>query len=165
MSKAKSKVTVADLVDSDDSSVDDPDTDVPADDDLVAVPVAPEDVDDDDEVVPDDVFEGEPPTTQREHIKVFVIVKPENMRTSSTMSLFEMTEHNSIRATQISQWNNCMVDTTGLSDPIEMAKRELMMRRSPMTLRRHVGDRVVNGKVESYIECWSPNDMVFATNY
>lgn len=94
-----------------------------------------------------------------------IIIKPEERRTSSTMSRYEMTEHVSIRATQISQYNNCMVDITGLDDPVKMAKRELMMRMSPLVLRRHVGDALLNGEMCSYYEYWSPNEMAFAVTY
>ncbi len=101
-----------------------------------------------------------------DHNKVIVIVKPENRRTSSFMSKFEQTEHISIRATQIAQHNNCMVDITGLDDPIKMAKRELMMRMSPLVIERHVGEmRNKNGEIESYYEHWSPNEMSFSTVY
>lgn len=99
--------------------------------------------------------------------KEIIVVKPENRRTSHILSKYEMTEIVSIRATQISQHNNCMVDTTGLDDPIKMSKLELMSRRCPLVLRRHVGD-VVNaktGEMESYYEWWSPNEMQFAVTY
>ena len=94
-----------------------------------------------------------------------IIVKPEERRTPSVMSKFEMTEHVSIRATQIAQYNNCMVDITGLDDPVKMAKRELMMKMSPLVLRRHVGDSVLGGETTSYYEYWSPNEMTFAVSY
>jgi DNA-directed RNA polymerase subunit K/omega len=96
-----------------------------------------------------------------------IVVKPEKRKTSHIMSLFEMTEYISIRATQISQYNNCMVDTTGLTDPIDMAKRELMMRKCPLVLRRHVGYRKnkLTGVAESYFEYWNPSNMQFAKEY
>lgn len=99
-------------------------------------------------------------------IKIIIVVKPENYCTSDVMSLFEMTENNSMRATQISQTGQCMVDTTGLTTSLDMAKRELMMRRSPLTVRRHVGDLANDkGEVESYYEVRTPNDMIFSTVY
>lgn len=107
---------------------------------------------------------GASPET-RQHVKVVVIVKPENMRTSSIMSLFEMTEYVSIRGHSIAKYGNCTVDATGLSET-DAAKRELMMRRSPLVIRRHVGDLVdENGQIESYYERWNPNEMIFATTY
>ena len=172
MSKTKKRaepVKVADATDeSSASSDDDVDTEIPAD-------IAIDALDEDDVAEPsDDEDAAEPPVDvietpglvrAQDDIKVIVVVAPEKMRTPSTMSLFEMTEHGSIRGAEISRWNNCMVDTTGLDDPVDMAKRELMMRRSPLELRRHVGDLVVDGKVESYYEIWSPNDMIFSTHF
>lgn len=99
--------------------------------------------------------------------KVIVVVKPENRRTSNVMTKFEMTECVSIRATQIAQYNNCMVDTTGLDDPIKMSQREISMRMSPLTLRRYVGEKKneKSGEIETYYEYWSPNEMTFSTVY
>lgn len=99
--------------------------------------------------------------------KEIIVVKPENRRTSHILSKYEMTELVSIRATQISQFNNCMVDITGLDDPIKMAKREISLRKSPLILRRHVGDLKdpKTGEIQSYYEYWDPNQMQFAVQY
>jgi len=97
--------------------------------------------------------------------KEIIVVKPENRRTSHILSKFEMTEIISIRATQISQHSNCMVDITGLDDPIKMAQAELMSRRCPLILRRHVGDLKVRGEIQSYYEYFSPNEMQFSVSY
>lgn len=97
--------------------------------------------------------------------KEVVVVKPENRRTSSVMTAFEMAECNSFRGTDIARNNNCLVDTTGLTDYMDMAKRELMMRMCPLTLRRFVGERIRDGIVEEVYEWWSPNEMTFAVTY
>lgn len=99
--------------------------------------------------------------------KEIIIVKPENCRTSDILSKYEMTELVSIRATQISQFNNCMVDTTGLDDPIKQAQRELMLRMTPLTLRRHVGDvrNKTTKEMESFYEMRDPNTMVYSVTY
>lgn len=101
------------------------------------------------------------------HIKEIVVVKPENRRSSHILSKFEMTEIVNIRATQISQYNNCMVDITGLDDPILMSKRELMMRMCPLTLRKHVGDvrDSKTGEIRSYYEIFDTNEMMFSVTY
>jgi hypothetical protein len=52
-----------------------------------------------------------------------------------------------------------MTDTTGLTDPIAMAKKELSDRRSPLIIRRHVGDVIVDQRRTSYYEEWQPNEM------
>ncbi|QYB17505.1 putative DNA-directed RNA polymerases I, II and III [Pacmanvirus S19] len=99
--------------------------------------------------------------------KEIIVVKPENRLTSHVMSKFEQTELVSIRAVQISQFNNCLVDITGLDDPILMAKRELMMRKCPLIIRRKVGElkNPKTGKLEEYYEYWSPNEMQFSVEY
>ncbi len=83
------------------------------------------------------------------------------------MTQFEMVEHVGKRAAQIARFNNCMVDITGLDDPIMMAKRELMMGKSPLILRRKVGyerDKVTGLYVEAY-EYWDVNKMKFAIEW
>lgn len=96
-----------------------------------------------------------------------VIVHPDDRRTSDILSKFEMTEIISIRATQISQFNNAMVDIAGLTSPIDIAKRELMNRMCPLMLRRMVGElkNEKTGVLELYAEDWCPNDMIFSTTY
>lgn len=96
----------------------------------------------------------------------YKVVAPDQRRTSNILSRFEMTEVVSIRARQIEEHNNCIVDTAGLDDPILMAKRELMMRKCPLTLSRYVGDkRAADGVVYAYYEYWDPNEMQFSTQY
>lgn len=97
------------------------------------------------------------------HNRVITVVKPDERRTSNIMSRFEMTAHTSIRATQIATYDNCMIDHTGLDDPIRMAEIELMLRKSPLTLRRPVGEiRKYNGEIEYFYEFWDPNTMGFS---
>lgn len=99
------------------------------------------------------------------HIKEIIIVKPENRITSNVMSKFEMTEYVSIRTAQIAEYNNCMVDITGLDDPVNMAKRELMQRKCPLMLRRSIGRRLIKGEYVQHYEDWNPAEMTFAVIY
>jgi DNA-directed RNA polymerase subunit K/omega len=106
----------------------------------------------------------------RTYIKEVIVVKPENRITSDKLSKYEITEMISIRAMQIAQYNNCLVDIGGLTDPIDMAKREIMMRMCPLILRRDMGTRVdasdpKNPKEITYQEWWSPNEMQFPVAY
>lgn len=101
-----------------------------------------------------------------EYNKEIIVIKPENRKFSQILSKYEMTELVSIRATQISQYNNCMVDITGLDDPIAMAQRELRMRKCPIMVRRTAGDiKDASGEVRTYVEDWDPNFMQFAVDY
>lgn len=99
--------------------------------------------------------------------KELIVVKPENMITSNVLTSYNMTEIVSIRATQIAKFNNCLVDVSDLTDPIKMAKRELMMRKCPLTLRRIVGEikDPKTGELQSYVEFWDVNTMQFAVEY
>ena len=90
-----------------------------------------------------------------------VAVSPEKRITSNVMSKYEITECISIRSTQIAQYNNCLVDVSDLSDPILMAKRELMMRMCPLLLRRYVGTR----DNFEYYEYWNPNEMTLMVGF
>lgn len=96
-----------------------------------------------------------------------IIIKPENRITTDTLTKFNMTEIVSIRAAQIAKFNNCLVNTDGLTSAVAMAKRELMMRKCPLKLRRVVGTVCDHAKKEviTYIEVWSPNDMKFAIHW
>jgi len=99
------------------------------------------------------------------HIAEVVIVKPENRLTTNVMSKYEMTEYVSIRTEQIAEYNNCMADITGLDDPVDMAKRELMERKCPLMLRRYVGRRLIKGEYVQFYEDWNPAEMTFAVHY
>jgi DNA-directed RNA polymerase subunit K/omega len=92
------------------------------------------------------------------------IVHPDDRMTSEVMSLYEQAECTGIRAQQIATYNNCLVDNN-LSDPLEMAKFELMQRKCPLVLRRKVGELRENGANVEYFEEWDPNGMIFAVDY
>lgn len=95
-----------------------------------------------------------------------IIVAPENRRTSNIMSVYEMTENVSIRATLIEKYADCFVDVSDLDEPIAMARRELMMRMSPLKLERCVGSRTKeDGSVVVYYEVWNPNEMQFSMHF
>lgn len=96
-----------------------------------------------------------------------VVRKDENNLTTDVLSIYEMTNIVSIRATQISTNLNPMVDVSDLQDPILMAKRELMMRKCPLIVRRFVGEKknAKTGKYELVYEFRNPNTMIFSTIY
>jgi len=104
--------------------------------------------------------------TESEYVREIVVVRPENRLTSNILSSFETTDIISIRATQIAQFNNCMIETVGIDDPIKMAEMELMARKCPLVLVREVGSvRQPNGQVQQYVEHWSPNHMTFSQTF
>lgn len=104
---------------------------------------------------------------ESEGAREIIIVRSENRITSDILSKFEMTEIISARGTSIARNNDCFVSIEGLESPIDMAKRELMMRMCPLIVRRYVGDRFdeKKNKVLSYYEYWNPNEMQHQVSY
>jgi DNA-directed RNA polymerase subunit K/omega len=100
-----------------------------------------------------------------DHSTDVIVISPENRRTSNRLSKYEMTEIVSIRAQQIAEYNNPMIDIGILDDPIEIAKKELMMRKCPLMLRRVVGEKEVDGLIHQFCEDWDPNTMTFTVVY
>jgi len=121
---------------------------------------------DESEEIYDDTADADGDTTS-EYIEIVMVVRDEDRRTSQLMSTFEAAEVTSIRATQISQGEPCFVDVSDLTDPLLMAKREFMMRASPLVLRREVGDRINRrtNKKEKWIEFWCVREMTYPVTY
>jgi DNA-directed RNA polymerases I, II, and III subunit RPABC2 len=94
-----------------------------------------------------------------------IIITGDDRITTSKMSMFEITELISIRGEHISKFADCYVSINGLSDPMDMAKRELMARKCPLVIHRHIGDMTVNGELQLYYELWYPNEMQFPVVY
>ncbi len=73
-----------------------------------------------------------------------------------------------IRTRQISLHNNCFANNIPLSadTAVKRAKLELMQRRSPLLIQRHVGERINReGRIQKYVEIRNPNEMVFIKDY
>lgn len=135
-----------------------------ADDDIDADDIDVDDVDADAAAAAS--IEAPPRDARRppDIIREIVVVADDHRITSQLLSSFEMTEIVSIRATQISQFNNCMVSNE-YDDPIKQAQLELMKRKCPLILIREVGERMVDGKLATHVEQWLPNTMTFAVHY
>lgn len=96
-----------------------------------------------------------------------VRIVPEHLRKSpARLSQYEMTEIVGIRASQIEKTGHCLVDITGLDNEIDMAKRELLMRKCPLLLRREVGRTIEDDpdapggkKVVIHVEVFDVNAM------
>lgn len=80
------------------------------------------------------------------------ICPPDERRTSHRLGQAEMTAALIYRATQIEKNPKVFTDVTGLTDPIEMAKKEFRDRKCPLTLRRFISP--------TYCEEWNVNEMV-----
>jgi hypothetical protein len=93
------------------------------------------------------------------------IVKDEHRVTSQVLSPFEQTKILSIRINQLAAEGIAMCDITDLSDPARIAKRELMMRKTPIMLRRYVGYINTDAGKRHCYEDWNPNVMEFSVIY
>jgi len=67
------------------------------------------------------------------------IVKTNERITSNILTIYEFVELISIRATQISNGSYIITDITGLSDPMEMAKKEILDNKTPLYIKRYIG--------------------------
>lgn len=87
-----------------------------------------------------------------------IYVMPSNQRiTSEKLSEYEIAEIINIRAVSISNGGVVFTNVDGLSDPIEMAKKELIDRKCPLYIKRQVG----MNSTGIFIEKWSPNECSF----
>lgn len=84
--------------------------------------------------------------------KVQFIVKGDDKITSNILTIYEITELIGIRATQISQGSPVFINIENISDPIEMAKKEIINNKCPLYIKRFIG-------LDKY-ELWDPNTMV-----
>lgn len=80
-----------------------------------------------------------------------VYLSPEKRRTSEIMTKFEYTKVVADRAEQIKNGSVCFTDVEGLSDPIEMAKKEVHDKKCPLDIRRMITDKIA--------ERWHVNEM------
>lgn len=98
--------------------------------------------------------------------KEIVVIKPENRLSSDIFNENEISEALSIRIDQITKGSIVFVDVNGLTDAVNMAKKELVERRLPLILRRKIGVFPnKGGQLTDYYEYWDPNTMIHAKTY
>lgn len=116
----------------------------------------------DDETIAED-NEEEQPEISGNITKERVIPDDERL-TSDMLSRFEQTELITIRASQIEKYNNHLLtddEIKGLHDPVEIAEKELQLRKIPLMLKREVAENILpDGTHEVYVEYWCPNTMI-----
>jgi DNA-directed RNA polymerase I, II, and III subunit RPABC2 len=96
---------------------------------------------------------GNTPTLSRE-----IIYKlPEDRVTSEIMTKFEYCEAISIRAKQIEDGGQVFTEIGELTDPIEIAKKEILDKRCPLSIIRHITPNIA--------EEWHINEMETSENY
>jgi hypothetical protein len=82
-----------------------------------------------------------------------IIVKPEHRITSDHMTIFEYSSVVGIRATHISNGSIIYTDVGNLSDPREIAKKEIDLLKCPLSIVRKLG-------TSNKIEVWQVNEMI-----
>jgi DNA-directed RNA polymerase I, II, and III subunit RPABC2 len=85
--------------------------------------------------------------------KEIIYLTPENRVTSEIMNRYEYTEIISIRAKQIEDGGPCFTNIENLTDPIEMAEKEMRDRKCPLDITRMLSENVG--------ELWHANEMGF----
>jgi hypothetical protein len=86
-----------------------------------------------------------------------IVIVPDDERiTSNVLKIPEAARAIAIRAKQIETFPVMFADAPGVTDPVELAKIELLARRSPLRLRRIVG-RGPGGEV--YVEEWKMAEL------
>jgi hypothetical protein len=70
--------------------------------------------------------------------KTLIIMDPTNRITKEYMTKFEYTEVISQRAKQIENGGESFTDVTDISDPLEIAKKEIFDKKCPLSVRRHL---------------------------
>ena len=85
------------------------------------------------------------------------IIAPEDRRTDSSLTKEEVSKLLSTRIAQIENNSPVLTDVTGLTNPIDMAKKELVDRKCPLLIRRE--DTTKRTPEARYFEEWNPNKM------
>lgn len=97
----------------------------------------------------EDEEEVEPPTTDL--VRDYTIVAPEKRITSDRMSLFECTRILGDRSRHIDNGARPYIDISNYTSSLEIAYNELIQRRTPMSVVRHVGN--------NRVEIWRVREM------
>lgn len=84
------------------------------------------------------------------HREINIVPKNER-RSSDIITKYEYTEVTSIRAKQIENGSRIFIDIKDLSDPVEIAEREIEEKRCPLSIRRMLCDE--------YAEIWEVNEL------
>jgi DNA-directed RNA polymerase I, II, and III subunit RPABC2 len=107
-----------------------------------------------------ELYESNPETILKERYiykpevrKEIIYVTPENSITSEIMTRYEYTEIISIRAKQIEDGGPCFTSIENLTDPIDMAEKEMRDRMCPLDITRMLSEYVG--------ELWHANEMGF----
>jgi DNA-directed RNA polymerase I, II, and III subunit RPABC2 len=84
-------------------------------------------------------------------------VTPENRITSEILTKFECADIISVRSKQIENGGMCFADVQELTDPLDMARKELIDKKCPLDVIRSITDKV--------FERWHVNEMVIPSDF
>lgn len=89
--------------------------------------------------------------------KIIRVIPNDERMTSHIMTIEEITEAIGIRASQIENGMIPLVDIDNLNNPIDIAKKELLERESPLILERAIAET----DNEILVEQWDINTMAY----
>ena len=84
--------------------------------------------------------------------KIQYILKSDDRITSNILTIYEIIELIGVRATQISQGSPIFTDVKNITNPSDMAKKEIFDNKCPLYIKRNIG-------LDKY-ELWDPNTMI-----
>lgn len=90
-----------------------------------------------------------------------VYVHPDDRITSEIMTKFEYCEIVSIRSKQIEDGAQPFIDIDELSDPIQIAKKEIAYKKCPLSIIRH--RTITDGNI-TIAELWQVNEMAIPSD-
>lgn len=91
--------------------------------------------------------------------KIIKVVNENDRITSEIIQLPELVEAIGIRCSEIENGSPVFTEYTGLSDPIDIAKKEFYDRKSPLILQRQIG--LDTTSMVSIVEEWKVREMTF----
>ena len=89
--------------------------------------------------------------------KIVIVVANNKRRTSQKMSLFELTEAIGIRSAQIERGVPSTIDVGQMSNPVDIARMEMLYRRNPLIVERKI--REIGNII--YVEQWKVREMTY----
>lgn len=128
------------------------------DDEIKPIPKKPDNsnLDDEEKEEYDDDIDSVEPILEDDMVEILsnteIIIKPENRVSSEYMSRYEFVKLVGVRATQISQGSIVFTNIDNLSDPIEMAIKEVYDNKCPLIVKRYIG-------LNKY-EMWTARELI-----
>lgn len=110
---------------------------------------------DNDEIEDDDDVNDALTEIEMNNIVEEIFVEPNDRITSNIITEFEFSKIIGIRATQIQDGSKIYVDIGNLTNPIEIARKEIFNNKCPLSIKRFIG--IYDNK--KLFEVWNVNEL------